>query len=88
VDHVLPVSPPSPSVSAVLTTASPASVMSAAPTRVSAAFSALSVSARWNRSRFAIFTPTAASVLASPVVMVISQSVISPVSGSVARCPR
>ena len=42
----------------------------------------------WNRSRQAIFTPLPASVLPSPAAIVISQSVISPVSGSAATCPR
>ena len=42
----------------------------------------------WNRSRAAIFTPFSASLLPWPAAMVISQSVISPVSGSAATCPR
>lgn len=42
----------------------------------------------WKRSRPAIFTPTAASVLSWPVAIVISQSVINPVSGSSARWAR
>ena len=41
-----------------------------------------------NRSRPAIFTPFSASLLSSPAAIVISQSVISPVSGSAAACPR
>jgi len=41
-----------------------------------------------NRSRAAIFTPFSASALPGPAAIVISQSVISPVSGSAATCPR
>ena len=41
-----------------------------------------------DRSRPAIFTPFSASVLPGPAAIVISQSVISPLSGSAATCPR
>ena len=69
-----PASPPAAAGPAV----SPAGRAGAAPPPLSAP----------NRSRQAIFTPFSASVLPSPAAIVISQSVISPVSGSAATCPR